>query len=229
MKTKSVPTLYEWIGGETALKVLTGEFYNKVRKDDILAPVFSGMSPEHPEHVAAFIGEVFGGPKTYSESHGGHDGMIRRHMHRSLTETQRRRWVSLLLDTYEDLGLPNDPEFMSAVAGYLEWGSRLAVLNSQPGVSLPQPGPMPKWGWGEVGAATAVVAPSRARVPGDGAARAQLPGPAALCSFVALEVRPLRRLGLAHALEQALEPLLKAARFLGEIVFGFLVSLNRLE
>jgi hemoglobin len=151
MKTKSVPTLYEWIGGETALEALASEFYNRVRKDDILAPVFSGMSSEHPGHVAAFIGEVFGGPKTYAEADGGHAGMIRRHMHRNLTETQRRRWVSLLLDTYENLGLPNDPEFMSALAGYLEWGSRLAVLNSQPGVSLPQPGPMPKWGWGEVG------------------------------------------------------------------------------
>jgi hemoglobin len=51
MKTKSVPTLYEWIGGETALEALASEFYNRVRKDDILAPVFSGMSSEHPTMV----------------------------------------------------------------------------------------------------------------------------------------------------------------------------------
>ncbi len=109
------------------------------------------MGPGHPAHVAAFIGEVFGGPKTYSATIGGHADMIRHHMERSLTEAQRRRWINLLLDTYEDMGLPNDPEFMSAVVGYLEWGSRLAVLNSQPQMASPKPSPMPRWGWGEVG------------------------------------------------------------------------------
>lgn len=77
--------------------------------------------------------------------------MIRHHMQRSLTEGQRRRWIGLLLDTYTDMGFTNDPEFMSALVSYLEWGSRLAVLNSQPDVAEPIPAPMPSWGWGEVG------------------------------------------------------------------------------
>lgn len=34
---------------------------------------------------------------------------------------------------------------------YLEWGTRLAVLNSQPGATVVEDAPMPKWGWGEVG------------------------------------------------------------------------------
>ena len=34
---------------------------------------------------------------------------------------------------------------------YLEWGSRLAVINSQPGVKPNSNAPMPRWGWGEVG------------------------------------------------------------------------------
>lgn len=44
--------------------------------------------------------------------------------------------------------MPDDPEFRSALVGYLEWGSRLAVINSQAGVD--PDAPMPKWGWGEV-------------------------------------------------------------------------------
>ena len=51
-------------------------------------------------------------------------------------------------------GLPDDPEFRSAFVAYLEWGSRLAVINSQPGVpdSDPDPtDPMPVWNWGAVG------------------------------------------------------------------------------
>lgn len=151
MKSVPVPTLYEWIGGEPALNALISAFYARVSKDKMLAPVFAAMDTDHPAHVAAFIGEVFGGPRTYSEKFGGHPEMIRHHTHRGLTEAQRRHWVRLLLDTYADLGLPSDPEFMSALVGYLEWGSRLAVINSQPGVRAPASSPMPAWGWGEVG------------------------------------------------------------------------------
>jgi hemoglobin len=63
----------------------------------------------------------------------------------------RRRWINMLLDTYSDLGLPADPEFASALVGYLEWGSRLAVLDSAEGAKVSEHAPMPKWGWGETG------------------------------------------------------------------------------
>ncbi|MBA3560115.1 MAG: hypothetical protein H0W30_16120 [Gemmatimonadaceae bacterium] len=48
-------------------------------------------------------------------------------------------------------GLPDDPEFRSAFVAYLEWRSRLAVMNSQDGAAPVLDQPMPKWGWGEVG------------------------------------------------------------------------------
>jgi hemoglobin len=58
--------------------------------------------------------------------------------------------MSLLLETADDLGLPDDPEFRSALVGYLEWGSRLAVLNSNASENpVDSSAPMPKWGWGE--------------------------------------------------------------------------------
>lgn len=87
----AIPTLYDWIGGAEALERLTEAFYEEVRKDDILAPVFANMDADHPAHVAAFVGEVFGGPPLYSERHGGHPEMIRHHLNRYLTEAQRRR------------------------------------------------------------------------------------------------------------------------------------------
>ncbi len=147
----TTPTLYDWIGGAPVLEALTVAFYDRVKKDDLLAPVFARMGPDHPAHVAAFIGEVFGGPKTYSSEHGGHPEMIRHHLNRHLTEPQRRRWMALLLDTYEEMAAPHDPEFASALVGYLEWGSRLAVMNSQDGAEVDIHAPMPRWGWGETG------------------------------------------------------------------------------
>jgi hemoglobin len=58
----------------------------------------------------------------------------------------------LLLETADELGLPDDPEFRSALVGYLEWGSRLAVNNSTAKENpVHENEPMPKWGWGETG------------------------------------------------------------------------------
>jgi hemoglobin len=150
MAKQDVPTLYEWIGGIGALNRLTTRFYEHVKDDSTLAPVFAHMGAEHPAHVAAFLAEVLGGPTTYSEQHGGHPHMIRQHLDRHLSQEQRRRWVSLLLETADELGMPDDPEFRSALVGYLEWCSRLAVINSQPGAAVDQNAPMPRWGWGEV-------------------------------------------------------------------------------
>lgn len=147
----TTPTLYEWIGGSETLNKLTKEFYRRVKKDELLKPIFEKMDDEHPAHVAAFIGEVFGGPKLYSLEHGGHPEMIRHHLNRHLTEDQRRRWISLLLDTYEEMDAPHDPEFASSLLSYLEWGSRLAVINSQPEAKVFENAPMPNWGWGETG------------------------------------------------------------------------------
>jgi hemoglobin len=150
MSEEDIPTLYDWLGGIDALNRLTIRFYEHVRADPLLGQVFARMGPDHPSHVAAFLAEVFGGPAVYSQQHGGHSHMVQQHLNRHLTQEQRRRWVSLLLETADELNMPEDPEFRSALVGYLEWGSRLAVINSQPGVTVGQDSPMPKWGWGEV-------------------------------------------------------------------------------
>ena len=147
--TDDVPTLYDWAGGESALRRLTEVFYGRVREDAVLAPVFAGMSPDHPRHVAAWLGEVFGGPPVYTEAHGGYPHMLAKHLNRALTEAQRVRWVQLISASADEAGLPADPEFRSAFAAYLEWGTRIAVINSQPGAAPPPEAPVPRWGWGE--------------------------------------------------------------------------------
>jgi hemoglobin len=146
----TAPTLYEWIGGADTIEQLLSVFYARVPRDPLLGPVFAEITPAHAKHVAAFVAEVFGGPKTYSAELGGHHAMVARHAGRSLTEPQRKRWVQLLLECADEIGIKSDPEFRSALVSYLEWGSRLAVINSQPGADTATVGPMPSWGWGEV-------------------------------------------------------------------------------
>ena len=117
-----VPTVFEWAGGTEALSRLTRIFYGHVKTDPILAPVFAEMTPEHPEWVARWLGEVFGGPATYTQQRGGYRHMLSRHLGRALTEQQRARWVRLMGEAADEAGLPTDPEFRSAFVSYMEWG-----------------------------------------------------------------------------------------------------------
>jgi hemoglobin len=149
-KTKNIiPSLYEWAGGMPIFEKLTDVFYMKVIQDELLEPVFKHMSPKHQIHVAHFIAEVFGGPSIYSTEEGTHFKMIQKHLGKHLTEPHRKRWVQLLLESADEINLPTDPEFRSAFVAYIEWGTRIAVLNSQETeVPLNPDAPMPKWGWG---------------------------------------------------------------------------------
>lgn len=134
-------------------ETLFDKFYDRVLQDDLLGPVFINMSPQHRMHVAHFVAEVFGGPQLYTATDGGsHAHMVGMHIGKMLDEEKRRRWIKLLLQTADEQGLKSDPEFRSAFVGYIEWGTRIAVINSQLTENpMQNEEPMPKWGWGETG------------------------------------------------------------------------------
>jgi hemoglobin len=144
-----VPTVYEWAGGHEAFERLTEAFYRRVRADELVGPLFAAMPEDHPQHVALWLAEVFGGPPVYSEQHGGYEHMLGKHLGLGITEAQRARWAQLIGLAADDAGLPADPEFRSAFVAYVEWGSRIALENSQPGADPPRRAPVPRWGWGE--------------------------------------------------------------------------------
>ncbi len=127
---------------------MTRLFYERhVPQDDLLAPLFSRMEPDHPERVASWLSEVFGGPKFYSQRYGGYTRMISQHLNKHLTEAQRARWVSLLCRSADEALLAADPEFRAAFVAYLEWGTRIAVENSQGDSRPPEGMPVPRWWW----------------------------------------------------------------------------------
>jgi CDGSH-type Zn-finger protein/truncated hemoglobin YjbI/ferredoxin len=184
------PTLFEWAGGFPALTRMTRIFYGRyVPEEPLLAPLFANMSPDHPERVAAWLGEVFGGPKAHSERYGGYERMVSQHLGKSIREEQRARWVELLCKSADDAGLPADPEWRAAFVGYLEWGSRIGLENSQPGAHPPANMPVPRWWWvcdatpGARASALAVEEPQEA---------VDLPGPDELVGFEQ-HVKPLFR------------------------------------
>jgi hemoglobin len=143
------PTLCEWAGGRDAIGRMINAFYDRVELDDLLSPFFpGGVTARHREHVTDWWTEVFGGPATYTEQHGGYEAMLAHHIDLGITPQHRHRFASLMSLAADDAGLPADPEFRAALIGYLEWGTRIAMANSQPGATPVQHAPVPRWGWG---------------------------------------------------------------------------------
>jgi hypothetical protein len=83
--------------------------------------------------------------------------------------------VSLLQQSAKDAGLPNDAEFACVFRSYVEWGSRLAVENSQINAKSPDHMAMSHWDWmtaaGPPGSCISVLAPRlrNGSMPCDGA------------------------------------------------------------
>ena len=144
-----LPTLFEWAGGRPALEAMIGAFYDRVERDDLLSGFFpGGVSGAHRQHVTTWWSEVFGGPAEYTRDLGGYPAMLAHHLDLGIGAEHRARFVSLMSLAADDAGLPADPEFRSALLAYLEWGTRLAMSNSQPGAPVQRRAPVPRWGWG---------------------------------------------------------------------------------
>ena len=140
------PNLFEWAGGLPALTRLTRLFYERhVPEDPLLASLFASMPIDQPDRLAAWLAEAFGGPTLYSRQFGGHAQMLSRHAGMALSEDQRARWVSTLIRCADELPLPADPEFRSAFAACLEWGSRTVMAASTVGAPVAADSPLPQW------------------------------------------------------------------------------------
>lgn len=140
-------TIYEHMGGIEALRRLTRIFYAKVKVHPALQPLFAAMPDEHPERVALWLAEVFGGPREYTAARGGYPAMVLAHINRDISDAQRELWATLLYNSLEEAGMPGDERFRRTFREYIEFGTRIAQRNSQIGFTPPRDAHVPKWPW----------------------------------------------------------------------------------
>jgi hemoglobin len=144
------PTLYEYAGGADAMRRLAEAHYARCLTDPLLQQVFGTTGhPDHAAHLAAWLGEVFGGPPRYTEQLGGFPAMLAHHQNRSISEEQRAAFVAAFGAALDDAGLPTDPAFRERVEGYVDWGAHVAARNSQPGYEADMTATVPTWDWGD--------------------------------------------------------------------------------
>ena len=144
----SEPTIFEHLGGADALRRLADAQYRRCLTDSVLIQVFGTEGrPGHVEHLAAWLGEVFGGSDFYTRELGGHGALLRHHANLAITEAQRQRFVEVFLQAADDAELPSDERFRRRFREYIEWGSRIAMAISQPDADITTHEPVPHWGW----------------------------------------------------------------------------------
>ena len=141
-------SLYEHAGGDTALHRLEELFYDKVLADPLLRLQFTERRPHHVEHLTWFTAESFGGPDRFTRELGfAH--LIEVHRGLAITEEQRRRFVELYMAALDATELPADAAFRNAVREHVEFGSMVAMQNSN-AASDDELHPLrevPRWTW----------------------------------------------------------------------------------
>jgi hemoglobin len=143
-----MPSLFEFAGGEVALHRLEDTFYGKVLADPLLQPLFGQGQPRHVDNLTAFTAESFGGPDRFTRELGfRHLIDVHRNLH--ITEEQRRRFVQLYAEAMDEAGLPADEDFRAAVLEHVEFGSRVALQNSNAtdDSELHALREVPRWRW----------------------------------------------------------------------------------
>ena len=145
------PMLYEWAGGLVVLRRMIDCFYDRVEADDELVPLLPGRGLDPPPVERR--GLVGRGRRRPHDVHRAARRVRssyvlpppRARHHAGPTAPVRRDPMSPAAHQAE---LPGDPEFRAAIIGYLEWGTRLAMENSQPDARPVEQAPTPRWGWG---------------------------------------------------------------------------------
>jgi hemoglobin len=143
-----MPTLYEAAGGEEAIHRLEDTFYSSVLEDPLLQPLFGKGQPQHVEHLTWFTAESFGGPDRFSRELGfAHLIDVHRGLH--ISEEQRQRFVDLYRAAMDTAGMPEDEEFRKAVLEHVEFGTRVAMQNSNARTDdeLHPLREVPRWNW----------------------------------------------------------------------------------
>jgi hemoglobin len=143
----SRPSIFEYAGGEPAFLALATAHHERCLADPVLNHPFS--HPGHPEHVqrlASYWAEVFGGPPIFSQSCGGHSGMLAIHAGEGegVEAELGDRFVACFTQAIEDAGLPEDAQFRAALRSYMEWAVADVFSYSPP---VPAGLTIPHWSW----------------------------------------------------------------------------------
>ena len=141
-------TIYEAVGGADGVRRIAQAWHEQVLADEIVAHAFShGFHPQHTERLAAYWGEAWGGPPTYSERYGDESAVIRMHSGNGPHEEMDRRAIECFDRAMDDVGLI-DPQLRSVLHDYFAWATSTSMsAYPEDARDVPQGLRIPHWSW----------------------------------------------------------------------------------
>ncbi len=100
-------TFWQQVGGRPTFEKLVRAFYEGVRTDEVLLPMY----PEQPDlepavlRLTGFLEQYWGGPTTYSQERG-HPRLRMRHLPFKVNPDARDRWLAHMRAALDTLELP---------------------------------------------------------------------------------------------------------------------------
>jgi hemoglobin len=141
-------TIFEALGGAEGVLQLAQAWHEQVLADEIVAHAFShGFHPHHTRRLAAYWGEVWGGPPTYTEQYGSESSVIRIHSGNGRHEEMDRCAIACFDRAMDDVKLI-DPLLRRVLHDYFTWATTSAMAAYPKDANdVPEGLCIPQWSW----------------------------------------------------------------------------------
>lgn len=97
---------WEQVGGRPTFERLVRRFYEGIRTDDVIWPMYPADDLEGAiQRLTGFLEQYWGGPSTYSEQRG-HPRLRMRHLPFKVNPEARDRWLAHMREALDSLDLP---------------------------------------------------------------------------------------------------------------------------
>ena len=117
---------YERFGGAPAFEKLVHTFYQNVKNDSLLSPMYPENDFDGAQRrLRMFLEQYWGGPHTYSDERG-HPRLRMRHAPFAIGVAERDAWLACMKPAVDEMGLSE--ELYSELWGYLE-GAAAFMIN----------------------------------------------------------------------------------------------------
>jgi hemoglobin len=110
-------TLYERVGGDALFVALVHRFYDGVASDPLLRPMYPDDLADARDHLALFLIQYWGGPRTYSDTRG-HPRLRLRHAPFVVDDAARDAWLGHMRGALDSVDL--DADAREELDGYFE-------------------------------------------------------------------------------------------------------------
>ena len=127
--TQAQRSFYDEVGGHDTFHAIVSRFYQLVREDEILRPIYPEDDLDGAEErLRMFLEQYWGGPRTYSDRRG-HPRLRMRHAPFAIDQRGRDRWVELMEAALAEAEIP--PQVLAPLRNFFHASATFMINRGQ--------------------------------------------------------------------------------------------------